>query len=326
MDVNNYTRSGIQFIEVKNNKNLKVIFANLGASIFKINFDNYALTRNVLNPKDFYLPGIYYGKTVGRVSNRIKGHRFRIKDEVYNIEPNEGENVLHGGPKGISNQFFDQNVMTDNDKVIVLYTYTAKEEIDGFPGDLNIGVKYIVYADSNEIDIEFTANGTKDTVVALTNHAFFTLGCRSNRGLTLQINADKYLKTDEQLIAIGKEDVTEALDFRNPKKLMRDIDANELHRERLNGYDHYFFFNNKDINVKNASISNAKFVMDIYTDFEGLQIYSSGYAAPVELHPKVEGLFDSVAIEPSDSFEKLHLLKQGNVYSRTIKYVFNIKE
>ncbi len=326
MNIQNYEKNGIQFIEVKNSKNLKVVFANLGASIYKINFDNYVMTRNVLDPKDFYVPGIYHGKTVGRVSNRIKGHKIKLHDVLYSIEPNEGNNVLHGGPKGISNMFFDQNVVSDNEKVTVLYTYTATEESDGFPGNLSIGVKYIVYINSNEIDIEYTAKCDKDTVVSLTNHSYFTLGCRSIKGLTLQINADNYLNTDNQLLAKSKEAVTEALDFREPKKIFKDIEAPELHRERLNGYDHFYYFNNKDINVKNASLSNAKFVLDIYTNFEGLQIYSSGFASGIKYYPECEGLFDSLAVEPSDSFEKLHLLKKDNVYSRTIKYIFSVKE
>lgn len=326
MNIFNYNKSGIQFIEVTNNKNLKVVFANLGASIFKINYDNYALTRNVRDINDFFRPDIYNGKTIGRTSNRMKGHRFKLNGVIYDIEPNEGNNVLHGGPNGLSNRLFNQSVTSDNEKVIITYSLAQKEEDDNYPGDLNVGVKYIVYLDSNEIDIEYTANCNKDTVLSLTNHAYFTLGCKSIRGLTLQVNADKYINTDDNLLAVSKEDVNEALDFRSPKKIIKDINNNELHRERLNGYDHYYYLNNKDINVKALSLSNAKFILDIYTDFEGIQIYTSGFDPKVDLYPECDWLYNSVAIEPSDSFEKLHLLKKDNVYKRTIKYLFNVKE
>ena len=326
MNIKNYAKEGIQFIEITNNQNLKVVFANLGASIYKINFDNYVMTRNVGDVKDFYNPDIYHGKTIGRVSNRMKGHRFRLHDVIYDIEANEGKNVLHGGPQGISNKFFDQNVISDNEKITVIYSYTAKEEDDHFPGNLSVGVKYIIYLDKNEIDVEYTSRSDEDTACSLTNHSYFTLGCRSVKGLTLQINADKYLKTDNELLAVSKEDVTETLDFRSTKKISKDIDSPELHRVKLNGYDHYYYLNNKDINTKALSLSNAKFNLDLYTDFEGIQIYTSGFDPKAKLYPECEWLHNSIAIEPSDSFEKLHLLKKDNVYLRNIKYIFTIKE
>lgn len=326
MNILNYESDGIQFIQVTNNKNLKVIFANLGASLYKVNYDNYVMIRNVKDPKDYHRADIFYGKTIGRTSNRMKGHEFKCGDKYYKIEPNEGKNVLHGGVHGMSNMFFEQDVVTDDEKIVVTYTRTIRESEDGYPGDINVRVRYIVFLESNEIDIQYAAKANKDTVLSLTNHAYFMLGCRSNKGLTLQINADKYLKTDEELLPLEKADVTPVLDFRKAKKIVKDIDAEELHTDRLNGYDHYFFVNFKGLDSKMLTLNNAKFVLDIYSDYEGIQIYSSGFDPKVELYPQVNGLFDSVAIEPSDSFEYLHGLRKDKLYSRTIKYIFSIKE
>ena len=326
MNVNNYSKEGIQFIEVENNKGLKVVFANLGASIFKINLDKYVLIRNVYDIKDFYNENIYHGKTVGRTSNRLKGHKFKLHDVIYEIEPNEGNNVLHGGKHGVSYAFFEQNVITETDKVNIIYSRVIKEEEDGYPGNLELVVRYIVYLNSNEIDIEFKARCDKDSVISLTNHSYFTLGCRSLKGLTLQINGGNYLKTDKDLLPLGKEEVTSVLDFRNPKKITQDIASSELIALRLNGYDHFYYLDNKDINIKALSLTNAKIQMDVYTDYEGIQIYTSGYPTGVKMYPEVQGLHDCVAIEPSDSFEKLHFLKKDTMYSRTIKYIFNYKE
>lgn len=327
MVIDSCSKNGIIFTTIQNNKNLKVTFANLGASIFTIRLKDYVLTRNVKNIEDFKNPSTYYGKTIGRVSNRMKGNKFSLGGVIYEIEPNEGKNVLHGGPHGISNKYFEVETISYDEKVDVIYKTIVKQEEDGFPGNVSLEVRYSVYLDSDVIEIKYTAKSDADTVLSLTNHSYFTLGCRSIKGLSLSINADKYLKTtSEELLPISKENVSPALDFRAKKIIYRDIDSEELHSPRLNGYDHFFYFNNKDINICNSTLSNNKIEMQLYTDFEGMQIYTSGYETGMELYPEVNGVHDSVAIEPSDSFEKLRLLKKDVLYLRTIKYIFTYRE
>lgn len=327
MNIRSYSKENILFTEVTNDKNLKVVFANLGASIFKINYDGYVLTRNVKYVNDFYNPTVYYGKTIGRVSNRMKGHAFILNGYRYELEPNEGNNILHGGKYGLSYALFDVNVVKDNEKIEIIYSHIVKHLEDGYPGNLNVEVKYIVYVNSNEIDIEYNAVSDMDTVLSLCNHSYFTLGCKSIKGLTLWIDSNNYLKTDpETLLATERKFVSKALDFRTPKKICADIEDDSLHSTRLNGYDHYFYFENNSLSNKVLSLSNAKFQMDIYTNFPGVQIYTSGFDPKVELYPDTNGLFDSVAIEPSDSFKSLHLLKKDTLYTRTTKYIFKVKE
>ena len=327
MNINSVIKNGLTFIEITNNKNLRVIFCNLGASIFSIYLNDYCLTRNVKNVEDFKLPSIYYGKTIGRVSNRTKGHKFSIHGTIYNIEPNEGNNVLHGGKYGLSNALFDVKTVSYDDRVEVIFHHVAKHLEDGYPGNLDLEVKYIVYLLEDNLDVLFNANSDMDSVLSLTNHSYFTLGCRSIKGLTLQINADKYLHTDcATLLPISVEEVNKTLDFRKPKKFFYDIQDKALHINRFNGYDHFYYLNKKDINEKALTLSNSKIEMDVYTDFEGIQIYTSGFHPGVELYPRASGLYDSVAIEPSDSFEKYHLLKKDVLYSRTIKYIFKYKD
>lgn len=45
---------------------------------------------------------VQMGKTIGRVSNRIKNGEFEVNEEKIQVEKNEGNNHLHGGPKGCS--------------------------------------------------------------------------------------------------------------------------------------------------------------------------------------------------------------------------------
>lgn len=327
MKIRTYTEQGVTFTEVINDKNLKVVFSNLGAAIFSIRFDNYVMTRNVKEISDFLIEKKYYGKTIGRVSNRMKGNKFRLNDEVFEVPANEGENTLHGGHNGVSTLFFDLNTVKNDDKIELVYSRRIKDLEDGYPGNLDLEVKYTVFLNSNELDIEYHGVSDKDTVLSLTNHAYFTLGCKSIRGLTLQIDADNYLDTDpETLLPIDRKFVSKALDFRKPKKITEDIEDESLHATKLNGYDHYLYFTNKNSDDKKLTLSNAKFSLDMYTNYQGVQIYTSGFNPGVALYPECDYLYNSVAIEPSDTFRYLHLLRKGEVYSRTIKYVFTSKE
>ena len=181
----------------------------------------------------------------------------------------------------------------------------------------------LIAVDKDTLEVKYSARSDADTVLSLTNHSYFTLGCKSIRGLTLYVNADKYLKVDpDALIAESIEPVTSILDFRNPKKLTKNILDESLQSSRLNGYDHFLYFSNKGIENKNVVLSNSKIEMQVFTDFEGVQIYTSGFASECELYPEGPELHHSVAIEPSDSFNKLHFLKKDSLYSRSIKYIF----
>ena len=319
MTVNTFDKNGIKFTEVINDNGFKVIFSNLGASIYLVRYDKYVFNRNVRNIEDFKITNQYYGKTIGRTSNRLKGHKFRIGEKIFDVEPNEGNNILHGGKYGLSCSYFTVHTTSLLDKTIVSYETTLSN--DGYPGELFVKVTYSVSND-DDILINYEATSSEDTLCSLTNHAYWTLGSKDISGLKLQISASKYLKTDpNSLLPISEEEVTETLDFRKEKIISRDLDSEELHAPRLNGYDHYYYFDKNDDSLK-ATLRNNKFKMEVYTDFPGLQIYTHGYDNGKELFPDSDNLFNSVAIEPSESFMKLHVLKKDSVYSHYIRYIF----
>ena len=321
MFINSFTKSNLRFTEVINDCGFKVIFCNLGASIYLVKLGNYVFSRNVKEIEDFKLTEQYYGKTIGRVSNRLKGHLFKLNGEVFNVEPNEGNNVLHGGKHGLSSALFELKTVTELDVTKVIYETTLSD--DEFPGDLNVKVIYSIPSRKNEIKIEYEASSDKTTLCSLTNHGYWTLGSKDISGLKLQVNASKYLEvSDTELLPIEDDEVTKALDFREPKVITRDINNEELHNLRMNGYDHYFYFDSDDINIHKCLLFNNKFKMKVFTDYEGIQIYTHGFDNGKPLYPECSNLCNSVAIEPSDSFKKFHLLKKGETYKRFIRYEF----
>lgn len=317
-----YVKEGLNFIEVTNDLDLKVVLCDLGASVFNIYFHDELMTRNVEYVKDYKNPACYYGKTIGRTSNRLKGYRFDIHEVIYNLEPNEGSNVLHGGRNGLSNKIFKTQVDTFNDYVEVKFTYFSKHLEAGYPGNVNILVKYIVYKDINKLDVIYTALSDMDTLFSLTNHSYFTLGDADISNLELFINSHKYLNVDKSnLLAKDIRSVDDVMDFNRYKKISKDIDSDNLKGKMMNGYDSYWYFDDIDEHKVNVSLRNDRYKLDILTNFEGTQLYSSNFETTYKLRGG-SSFRDSVAIEPSDSFYKFPVLLKDQPYQRFISYIF----
>lgn len=319
MNIREYAKENITFIEVSNDVGLTVILSNLGASIFHIKYEDIFLTRNALSVKDFKRPDCYYGKTIGRVANRIKGNKFKLNDTIYELEANEGSNTLHGGVQGLSNRIYDYNVNLGWDNITVTFYTTSIDGESGFPGNVNIEIKYVIYTKKLTFDVQFHAISDKDTVLSLTNHPYFTLG-GDFRDLSLRISSDRFLDVRDDLIAKDIKLCEGVMDFRKAKSIYIDVDCGYLLRDRLKGFDHFFYFNKRDININNVTLENDKFALDFYSDFEGVQIYTSNHKTDYDLFPKCDNVRDAVAIEPSDNHLYLHLLKANQKYERKIIY------
>ena len=202
MKLKTYNSCGLCFLEVKNDLNFKAVFCNLGASIFSIVFDDKFMTRNAKKISDFKCPNLYHGKTIGRTSNRINGHKIVVDNLEYDLSVNEGENVLHGGKEGLSTKIFSSTINYFADRIEIDYRYLSKHLDSGYPGNVDILVRYVVYANENTLEVRYFASSDMDTPLSLTNHSYFTLGDNDLSSLQLQISSSRFLYVSpENLIA-----------------------------------------------------------------------------------------------------------------------------
>lgn len=320
MKVYKVTKGNVKYDKIVNDDGVEFLFSPIGASIVHIKDGLTYLTRNALKSYDFVRGNCYYGKTIGRVCNRMKGNTFTLNGKKYVVENNEGENVLHGGKEGISNKFFSSSTSCTSQYLLLTYQYLSKDGEGGYPGNFLIRVIYKIYAKGIELDINFEVGVSEDTPCSITNHTYFTLGSSSLDDLSLRINSEYYLDVDKDMIATAKKPITKIMDFRRSKRITKDIDHPSINQNRLRGYDHFFYFTKQDKNIPNISLKNRVYQMDIYTDFEGVQIYTSNFKEEYELFPKCPDTRNSIAIEPSDSHLYLRVLKKGQTYRRFIKY------
>ena len=145
----------------------------------------------------------YFGVVCGRYANRIARGRFEIDGKVYDkLAINNGPNNLHGGVKGFNSKIWEAE---QPDAQTLILQYTSPDGEEGFPGTMHVTVTYRL-TDNNEVELSYQATTDKDTVVNLTNHAFFNLsgaGTPTVHDHILTIHASTYLPADDTAIPYG---------------------------------------------------------------------------------------------------------------------------
>lgn len=325
MNIKEYKKNDLIFISISNKSNYEVTLSNIGASIYAIKINEDYLTQTPIDIEVF--KKTYHGKTIGRIANRVGKGKIDINGITYTLDLNEKESCLHGGKDGLSTKKFNYLVADNKDNVKVTFFYTSSHLEEGLPGNVNFKITYTVYNNKNDLLVEFEATSDKDTVVALTNHAYFTLASATNKELSLLIKADKYIYPNpKNLIPIEERGVNEIMDFRTLTKLNKNIDHPSINEDTLTkGYDHHYCFTNVNIDNPQVTLINDKYQLDIYTDYNGVQIYSDNYPSDDKWYGTTEKIRRSIAIEPQDSILKREILKKDELYKRFIKYSFTKK-
>jgi aldose 1-epimerase len=219
----------------------------------------------------------YFGATIGRYGNRIANGKFKIGDSVYTLAKNNGKNHLHGGLKGFDKVVWNASTITDSIPELIL-NYISKDGEEGYPGNLNVTVKFLLNND-NEFSIEYFAQTDKPTPVNLTNHTYFNLGGNVSNDILqeeLKIDASHYTPVDTTLIPTGEiRSVTATpFDFTQPHKIGERI------AQVPGGYDHNFVLNKKDSSLQfGASLTDSSSgrQLEIFTTELGIQFYSGNF-------------------------------------------------
>jgi aldose 1-epimerase len=142
-----------------------------------------------------------FGGTIGRCANRIGGASFEIDGIRYNVTANEGANQLHGGIEGFHKKQWDYCLGENS----VTFTLDSPDGDEGFPGNLHTEVTYTVK--DSTLFIDYSAVSDKDTVVNLTNHAYFNLGGHNSGHIgshRLTVRASSYTPSGDGNVPTGE--------------------------------------------------------------------------------------------------------------------------
>ena len=156
--------------------------------------------------ESYAVEGGSLGATVGRFANRIAKGRFSLNGETYSLFINNGPNTLHGGKEGFDKRLFDTETCEGENKDAVTFSYVSPDMEEGFPGEMKLSVTF-AWNSENILSIHYSAVSDKDTVINLTNHAYWNLSGMKDATMldeVLTVRSTLSTEVDGGLIPTGK--------------------------------------------------------------------------------------------------------------------------
>ena len=329
-----------------NESGMEVSITNYGGALVAIMVpDKDGKMANVIQGHDniqdcMSSPEPFLSTLIGRYGNRICKGKFTMNDKEYSLAVNNGPNHLHGGPTGFHARVWDAEQINGHELVL---RYISAYYEEGFPGELNMTVKYSL-TDDNELVIDYRGTTNKKTVVNMTSHGFFSLAGIANptpsaMNVICQINADFFIPIDENSILTGEILKVEGtpFDFRTPTPVGERIDADCPQIKNGAGYDHCFVLNKREVGELSFA---AKIVepesgrtMEVYTTEPGVQFYSDNWADGYKgQFGATFGRRSALCFEAQhfpDSPNRAHfpsvILRPGEVYKQKTIYKFGVE-
>ena len=323
-------KNNISLYKITNKNGIEINLTNYGATLLSL----YVPSKNgkidvVLgfHSIDEYIKAFeigaspYFNAVVGRFAGRIKNAQFQLNGKTIQLDQNHGKHHLHGGKHQLSNVAWNFENYNEETNTLTFSYFSKANEF--YPGDVTIEVAYTL-TDENELNIKYKATTTEDTLLNLTNHAYFNLDGISGNTLDqkLQINAEKFLELDDENIPTGNFIPMEnhAFDFRSSKNVVA-------------GIDHCFVLkNNKEPAAILESVKNG-LTMKVYTDQPAVQIYVGGKTSDelqnkesVKYHTESGICFETQAFPDAPNHEDFPnaILRKGETYQQNTTFQFII--
>ncbi|MEX2335650.1 MAG: aldose epimerase family protein [Fulvivirga sp.] len=226
----------------------------------------------------------YFGALIGRFGNRIAKGEFVLNDVEYQLATNNGPNHLHGGKRGFNKVVWKAEEIKNEDAVGVRLSYRSKDMEEGYPGNLDVEVVYLL-TNEDAVEISYNAQTDKKTIVNLTQHSYFNLSGDPSQTILahqLMVNASKFLPVDSTLIPTGelKPVAGTPFDFTEPKPVGVDINEDNQQLKYGQGYDHCWVLDKEDNNLKLAAMlhhEGSGRYMEVLTTEPGIQVYSGNF-------------------------------------------------
>jgi len=279
-----------------------------------------------------------YGAVIGRFANRIKDNTFRINNGVYRIS--RDAYVLNDAT---NNKPYDERVWSadtkDGAEPQLILSLIDRNGSMGFPGTVRVQVTYTLTR-NNVLRIAYRAVTDKDTIVNLTNHAYFNMAGDASGSVLdqlLTVNADAITVGDDKNVPTGamRKVAGTAFDFRNPTPIGAHINDPDPAIQLAKGFDQNYALNGKPGTLRLAArLEDPKSgrVLEEWTTQPGLQVYSANYPPPTVAATKGYAIHSSVALEaqgfpnaPNVPSFPSTFLAAGDAYTETTEYRFLVK-
>lgn len=275
------------------------------------------------------------GGTIGRFAGRIANGEFTLGDKTIKLSRNDHRNHLNGGTLGFDKHLWKGTIVPG--KNAVSFSRISPDGEEGYLGNLRVEVVYQL--GSNSLQIDYRAQSDRDTVVNLTNHAYFNLAGAERKTIAdhhLVIHADRYLLQSTDGVPTGEiASVKDTpFDFRKPSPIGHSWPENG---DQPAGYNHTFALNNSDGSLALAaelSDPESGRWMQIRTTEPGLHLYTGNYlpSAPIGKNGQPYPAYAGVCLEtqhfpdsPNHPAFPSTLLPKDQTYTSTTLYTFGAR-
>ncbi|MEF9985860.1 MAG: aldose epimerase family protein [Bacteroidales bacterium] len=326
-------------------------FCNIGAAIVSICVpDKNGVIEDVVLGYDnlmYYIgDGPCFGKVPGRIANRIADGKFTLNGEIYTLPINNGPNHNHGGNNGYANRVWKSKIEANT----VLFTLTAPNGDDGYPGAVEVNARYKWLSQDKNINgeniigklaIELTGSTDSLTILNLTNHSYFNLK-GDGKGLILnhylKLAASHYLPTDSTLIPTGElaSVAGTPMDFTKANSIGSRIETYFPALKYGKGYDACWVVDNWNGNLKRVaelSTNENGRKLNVYSDQPGVIIYTGNWLEGCQEGKQghIYSNYSGVAIEcqkfpaaPNRPSFPSVVIHKGDTYANNIVFEFAI--
>ncbi|HZG88037.1 aldose epimerase family protein [Paenibacillus sp.] len=286
--------------------------------------------------------GPYFGALIGRHANRIEGASFELNGVEYNLAKNDGGNHLHGGLRGFDKVVWDADIVpAAGGGEALRLAYVSPDGEEGYPGTLRTTVLYTL-TDDNELRIDYEAVSDQDTVVNLTNHAYFNLAGHAAGdigGHELMIDADRFTPINAECVPTGEVRGVAGtpMDFRRLTPIGPGFASGDEQIANGGGYDHNWVLNAGGGRLAKAAEvyePTTGRVMEVFTTKPGIQFYSGNFLGGSDIgkggavYGKRSGLCLETQYFPNALKHKHFpspILRAGETYRHTTTYKFSAR-
>lgn len=279
-----YQTSSIQVFRLSRKDGSYIELSNLGAGWLSWIVPNKnGLFSDILlgypHAGDYLKDSSYLGSTVGRFANRIGNATFTLNNKRYILEKNDGRNSNHGGSFGLNHKLWQGRYENGG----VVFRLHSPHMEGGYPGNIELKITYS-FTENGGVSIRFQAISDRNTILNLTNHAYFNLSDDTHiLNHYLQIPSDYILETNREFIPTGNFHAVQdtEFDFTFEKRIGADIHRLTEQLQWNKGYNHCYVLSNvDDITLKECAIlsdySSGR-RLKVSTTYPGLILYSAGY-------------------------------------------------
>jgi len=319
---------------LENKNGTKAAVLTYGATLQSLIFADTDVALGFDDMAGYEAQDAYVGAVIGRFANRIGAGRFTLNGKTYDLFINNGPNHLHGGKEG-----FDKKVWRAEEQADGLHLfYTSPDGEENYPGTMEVEVCYHL-DEEDALHISYKAKADQDTVVNLTNHAYFNLSGHGAGNLDdhkVCIYAGHFTENDENCLPTGEilSVAGTPMDFREMQSVTARIAEDDVQLVRGNGYDHNWIIDGSGFRKCAEAVSETTGIyMETWTDQPGMQFYTANYLTPekkgkdgADYHPRGAFCFETQGFPNATAFEHFPtpVLHVNEVYERKTIFRFNI--